>query len=494
MKIIKFLFGTTRGLILVAITLIALVTAIWGTLSGPMVEWGVRDITVKLLGMKLNPLERAGRIIMLYHSIAMAVVAIEVYMITSVVPMRISHKRTINSTITLGYMLAMFGGLGFAYFGHNYILHGIFLLGQSLIFYSGIILAVALWPWREEYYVSDEVYAHTKKGVDKERIAFFVMTVATLGSAIYGAIAGSMFGNGFNSFLAEDIIREPYKQVFYRAVIGHLHIMLTLIAVAITLVVSRWVDFKGFWHKLAMPAFIWGTIIITLGVWSIIPFENLAHKIIYVGSGLILLGALFLVIYTWDMLIREHKKKWGKENAGFFTSIKALLADPLRFGATWQMVFMNFVVTFVGIFMAINLEEVMRVWMWREERITLTGHWHVLAGIIATIILLFYGEMINLKGAIRKIYGWFIIIFSDLAFVGATLYSLKRLFMPEILQEKAVSTQMLMIDFGLGALLVILAIVLLWRLYDLFRKKGFWTKEMENPELGLKPTSKISEQ
>ena len=33
--------------------MIALVTAIWGTLSGPMVEWGVRDLTVKLLGMDL---------------------------------------------------------------------------------------------------------------------------------------------------------------------------------------------------------------------------------------------------------------------------------------------------------------------------------------------------------------------------------------------------------------------------------------------------------
>jgi len=48
-----YLFRSTKGLILVAIAMISLVTAIWGTLSGPMVEWGVRDITLKLTGMKL---------------------------------------------------------------------------------------------------------------------------------------------------------------------------------------------------------------------------------------------------------------------------------------------------------------------------------------------------------------------------------------------------------------------------------------------------------
>ncbi|MCK5075475.1 MAG: hypothetical protein KAR38_03815, partial [Calditrichia bacterium] len=68
----NYLFSSTKGLVLVAISLVSLITAIWGTLSGPMVEWGVRDITVKLLGMELHPIEREGRIIMLYHAIAMA--------------------------------------------------------------------------------------------------------------------------------------------------------------------------------------------------------------------------------------------------------------------------------------------------------------------------------------------------------------------------------------------------------------------------------------
>ncbi len=490
MKVLKFLFGTTKGLILTAIAMISIVTAIWGTLSGPMVEWGVKDITVKILGMTLHPIERAGRIILLYHSIAMAVIAIEVYMITSLVPMKVRHKKTINTAVTVGYLLAMFGGLGFAYFGHNFILHGIFLVGQTLIFYAGSVLAVALWPWNKEFYVRDPQYAHTKKGVDLERMAFFFMTIATLGSAIFGAVTGSFWGNGHDTFLAEDLIREPHKEALQLSIIGHLHIMLTLVAVAITLIVGRWLDFKGFWHKLAMPFFIVGTIIITLGVWSVVPYEDTAHTIIYVGSGLILLGALFLVIYGFGKIIKDNLKAQGIEKAGFFRSLGALLSDPIKFGALWQMIYMNFVVTFVGIFMAIELENVMRVWPAREERITLTGHWHILAGIIATIILLYYADIVGLKGKIRKWFGWIVIIGSDLAFAGATIFSLKRLFLPELLQTKAVKIQMLMIDFGLGAVLVVLGLFMLWRLIDLFNKKGQWKKEMESPELEYPVTSK----
>jgi len=54
-----------------------------------------------------------------------------------------------------------------------------------------------------------------------------------------------------------------------------------------------------------MPLMILGTGVITLGVWLVVPFEEIAHYIIYAGSVLILLAALFLVIFGFDKLIRE---------------------------------------------------------------------------------------------------------------------------------------------------------------------------------------------
>jgi len=353
----NYLFRSTKGLVLVAITTVALVTAIWGMLSGPMVEFGISDFVVRTLDLSLLPAEREGRIIMLYHCIAMAIVAIEVYFITDSLQMKSHEQSTINGTVTAGYLLTLIFGMLFAYFGHNFVFHGLYLFGLSLMFFAGILLAAALWPWRKEYRINDPAYARTRRGVDLERVAFFTMAVTTLGSALFGAVTGSYWGNGHETFLAEDLIRVPHKDALQLAVIGHLHIMLTLIAVAIALLVGRWVDFKGRLHKLAMPLMIVGTIVVTLGVWSVVPYESIAHKIIYGGSTLILLAALFLVIYTWNKLIKERLAAQNITKANFGQKIKALVHDPLKFGATWQMVFMNFTVSFIGIFMAIKLDE-----------------------------------------------------------------------------------------------------------------------------------------
>jgi hypothetical protein len=470
-----YLFRSTRGLTLVAIAVVSVITAVFGTLSGPMVEWGVRDITVKILGMKLVEAEREGRVIMLYHTIAMTVVAIEVYFMTEILPMKRHEQTIINGTITVGYLTAVVFGLLFAYWGHNFTFHGLFLVGQSLVFFAGILLCVALWPWKKEYRLEkDSPYAHTKSGIDMERMAFFAMAIAMLVSASFGAVTGSFWGNGHETFLGEDLIRNPNKTYLQKAIIGHLHIMLTLIAVGITLIVGRWVKFKGILHRIAMPLMVVGTIGTTTGALSVVWLEW-AHTIIYVGSTFIMLAALMYVIYSWDMLIKEGTAGIKKPN--FFQKIGALLRDPLKFGPGWQMVFMNFTVSGVGIFMAVKLTEIFRVWPHREERIILTGHWHILSGLIATIILMYFADLSGLKGRARKWFGWVLIILSDLAFGAVTVFSMKRLFVEEINQQGVVNTTMLLTDLGLGLVLVALAIFMVWRLYDLFQKKGYWSKE-----------------
>ncbi|MCI0520423.1 MAG: hypothetical protein L0Z70_09240 [Chloroflexi bacterium] len=477
-KRLDYLFRSTKGLALVAIAMISLVTAVWGMLSGPMAEWGVRDVVVRALNMQMAQAEREGRIILLYHTIAMTVVAIETYFITAIVPIRRYQQATINATITVGYVLAMIFGLWFGYFGHNFVFHGLFLLGQSLVFFAGILLAAALWPWRKEFLLpKDSPYAHTRGGLDLERVAFFTMAIATLGSAIFGAVTGSYWGNGHETFLAEDLIRVPEKTLLQKSIIGHLHIMLTLIAVALALIIGKWFDFKGLLHKIAMPLMISGTIVISIGAWSVVWVEW-AHTTIYFGSVFVLVAALFLVIYAWDKMIRDRLAEQGIQKGNFGQKIVALLHDPLRFGSTWQMVFMNFTVSGVGIFMAIRLDEIFRVWPHREERITLTGHWHILSGIIATIILFYFADMAGLKGKLRQWFGWFVILFSDLAFGSVTIFSMKRLFVGESAQQPLVNTTMLLADLGLAIVLVALALFLIWRLYDLFRGDGRWKQEL----------------
>jgi hypothetical protein len=480
---LSYFFRSTKGLVLVAIALISLVTAIWGSLSGPMVEFGVSEVVVRLLGMKLIPAEREGRIIMLYHAIAVAVVAIEVYLITGTVPMQAHQVTYINGTMTAGYIMTLFFGLGFAYFGHNWILHGLYLVGLSCSFFAGVLLAAALWPWRKDHRNRDPAYAQTRRGVDLERVAFFVMAVATLGSAAFGAITGSYWGNGHETFLAEDLIRDPHKTALQLAVIGHLHIMLTLIAVALTLLIGRWFDFKGRLHKIAMPLMIAGTIVLTLGVWSVVPYEDIAHQIIYGGSVLVMLAALMLVIYGWDALIRTRLAEQEILKGTAWQKVKALLHDSLRFGSLWQMVYMNFTVSGVGIFMAVRLDEIFRVWPAREERISLTGHWHILSGIIATIILLYYADLAGLTGRQRRWFGWLVIIGSDVAFGAVTVFSMKRLFVSEWAQQSVVNWSILFADVGLITVLLVLAALMAWRLIDLFKREGRWSRERKEGEV-----------
>ncbi len=479
----RFLFHSTRGLILVAIAMIALTAAFFGMLSGPMAEFGMRDVVVSTFGLDMQPQQREGRIIILYHALAMATVAIETYMITEMVPMKKDQAVHINALITVGYLCSLVFGLAFAYFGHNWIFHGLFIFGLSLEFFAGLLLAKALWPWQSAYHVADKSYAHTPGGVSLERMAFFAMACATLISALFGAVPGAYSGNGFESFLAEDVIRVPEKTALQLAVIGHLHIMLALIAVACALLVGRWLDFKGPLHKIAMPMMILGSIVLAMGTWTVVPFERIAHIIIYVGSGFVMLAALFLVIYGFRKLIAERLASQGLQQASFVQRLAALLHDPLRFGALWQMVYMNFTVSGVGIFMAVNLDEIIRVWPWREERIVLTGHWHILGTLTATILLLLYADWSGLKGRIRQVFGWAVILCSDLAFFAVTLFETKRLYVGEAQQQPLVNFTMILTDLGLGLLLITLAGLMIWRLADLFQKRGRWAEELA--ETGL---------
>ncbi|MBW1869870.1 MAG: hypothetical protein JRI73_11450, partial [Deltaproteobacteria bacterium] len=374
-KRLDYLFGSTKGLILVAITMVAIITALWGMLSGPMAELGVRDVVVNALGMDMLQAEREGRIIILYHSIAMAIIAIETYMVTSLIKMKEFYKIAVRVLITVGYLMAMIFGMGFAYFGHNWAFHGLYITGLSLIFFAGVLLTIALWPWNPEYYTIDKEYAHTKKGLDLERLAFFATATTTVISALFGAIPGSFYGNGFETFLAENIIRLPHKTTLEYSIIGHLHIMLALIAIMLTLIIGRWLNFKGIWHKIAMPLMILGTIVLNLGVWGVVtPLQPAAHMVIYVGATPSMLAALFLLIWSWGKLSRDGTAHLEKPTFG--QKFSAMLRDPLKFGPTWQMLFMNFTTSFIGIFMAVRLDEIFRVWPAREERIELTGHWH----------------------------------------------------------------------------------------------------------------------
>ena len=66
-----------------------------------------------------------------------------------------------------------------------------------------------------------------------------------------------------------------------------------------------------------------------------------------------------------------------------------------------------------------------------------------------------------------------------MAFGAVTVFSMKRLFVAQTAQQAVVNWTMLLADIGLAGVLVILALFLLWRLYDLFLKNGRWAQELK---------------
>jgi len=412
-KVLKRLFGTLPGLMIVVAAWEALIVASLSPFSGPLRPLGLAE----LLNLDLSDVHRVGRIIMLYHSLAIPFIAALVYLILDRVPMGASHdeesrvRRSIVVPVTAGYMLTSVGGMTFAYGGRNWIAHGAYLAGLALVFYAGVLLAIALWPSRR-WATDPDCYAHLK-GISLERLAFFLVAVFTLASAAIGAAAGAFFGNGFEAFLAEDIVREDPHTLFQLMIIAHLHIMLTLIDVMILLLIIRTYGVKGRAHKLAVPLTLVGVIIVTLATWSVMFWEG-AHKVINAGAAFLLPGAIVAAMWGFAHLMRQGLEQ-GR--AGIGQKIRALLRDPIRFGIFFEMIFVNVVVTVPGVYTAFNLETYRLPAYLEVERTILVGHWHILATLSAVIVLFLIADRLGMRGWARQVVGWGLLAGSSLAFV-----------------------------------------------------------------------------
>jgi hypothetical protein len=415
------------GLLVVVMAWDALLVASLAPFSGPLRPLGL----AQLLNIDLSDTHRVGRIIMLYHSLAVPFVAALVYLILDQflpgAPQQTDHprlaedrvRRSIIVPITLGYVLTSLGGMTFAYGGRNWVFHGIYLIGLSLVFYAGLLLAVALWPWHPR--ATDRAHTGRPRVTPLERLALFVLVVFVLISAAIGGAAGAFFGNGFEPFLAEDIVRVDPHTTFELMIIAHLHIMLTLIDVAILLLIIRFYNVRGTVRKIAVPLTLVGTIIVTFATWSVIGWEG-AHKLINVGSAFLLPGALLVAIWGFAHLMGQGEGT----SAGRGAKLKALLRDPVSFGIFFELIFVNVVVTVPGVYVAFNLEQYRSLAYLEVERTILVGHWHVLATLSAVIVLLLIVDRLRIRGWARQVAGWGLLAGSTLSFLFANLYMFRQ--------------------------------------------------------------------
>lgn len=423
--------STTESLLWMVVAWEVLLVVLMSPLSatGPLAGLGLGD------RLGLDEAGRVGRIVMLYHSLAIPFVAALVYLILDALPFDERIPQRVRPAVTAGYLLTSIGGLGFAYGRAGWIAHGVFLVGLSLTFYAGVVLWWGLWPGAAV--AQDSILRHRRL----ERWAFWLIALYTLVSAVIGGSVGAYFGNGFQAFLAEDVLRADHD-LFQRAIIAHLHIMLTLIDVALLLLIARRVGLAGRAYRVAMPLVIAGTTITAFATWSVMVVEGVAHKIINVGAVVLLAGAAIVALYGMRGMIRERPDR---------PAWRALLGDPVRFGMLFHLLFVNLVVTVPGVWVAVNLEAV-RAGDPAWERAFAVGHWHVLATLSAAVGFLLVVDRLGARGWLRQAVGWGVLAGSALAFAAVQFYLFRR---PGTAPARPV---LLAIDAGVALFLLALAL------------------------------------
>ncbi len=435
----KLFYGATlKGMITFTIVYLFVIVLFLSTFSAPIVE---------ILGAPLIPIylapgleEKASRLVMLYHAIALPFIAVCTYFVLEFQDVREQLVSRIKWPLFIGSMMASISGFSFAYiFNDAWILHGLYLTGLAITFYAGIMLLIGVFPWKSfPKRVEDGPYIF---GFNVEQVALTALAICVLISVILGAAIGSFFGNGLVAFLAEYTLRshEGIPTIFVDGVKAHLHIMLGLIDAIILLVVYRYTfpEQKGRWYRTSFALSIPGFIVMSLGSW-LVTFGDAVqqyfdpHYLIYVGGALLLFVALVLALTGWNKMSKEFLGD-EYETASWITRMKSVFRDPLRFALYFEFIWVNFAMTFGGIFLALSLRDdsiftrVLGIPSFRAgpEFVEITvarGHWHVLAVLSAFILLLMFIDYLDIQGMIRKVMGWLIFVGSVFGFGAAVIY------------------------------------------------------------------------
>ncbi len=392
-----------------------------------------------------DPVEKAGRLILIYHALAVPFLAVCTYFVLEFMDVREKFKSRVKWPLFIGSILTSANAVLFAYaFPNGWILHGLYLVGLSLCFYAGIMLLLGIFPTKS--FPKRE----SGRSILLGQSALTLLAVCILLSVILGGAIGSFFGNGMVPLLAEYFLRSydhnTYAELFVDAVKAHLHIMLALIDVIILLVVYRYTvpEQKGRWYRISMILTMPGMLIMSIGSWavtfnSIISYPFDMHYLIYVGSAILVTVGLILALTGWNKASKEVLGD-AYESASWLARTKSVITGaPVKFALYFQFIWVNFIMTFGGIFLALSLRgptdpegasplvNVLPFISFRDgpvviETTVARGHWHVLATLSAVILLLLIIDVLDIKGASRKVMAWLLFAGSIIAFGFALFY------------------------------------------------------------------------
>lgn len=416
----EWLFGTYEGLVTSLIFFILGIICFLGSFSEPMVMLFGRP----LLPIHLEDADKVSRIVMLYHALAIPFVTAVVFFVMKYYPVRERWENSAKWNLYVGSLITGVTGITFAYIIQgNWVVHGLFLLGMSLVAYGSVQFIIGIWPTKNWPVYPEEEKRPKIKNWDLEQFNMSLVTLALIISAVIGAIPAAHFGNGYEAELAESIVREEHD-LFQRMVVSHLHIMVALLDAAVMLLVYRYTDVKGKLFNIGQWLTIPGVVIMSSGAWLVITDWESSHKVINVGAMFLLSSALILAYLGWRKT-SQYLLGDKYSTSGIWRKVTILFIDPIKSGIYFQFVLVNAVVTVPGVWVAIHLEQYRTLEYLEVEYSFNVGHWHILVTLTAIIIFLMTIDILDIRGKLRSLIGWTMSGGATFAFIFATAYTMR---------------------------------------------------------------------
>ncbi|MHA1718212.1 MAG: hypothetical protein ACTSWX_11150 [Promethearchaeota archaeon] len=379
---------------------------------------------------------REARIIMIYHTLSIPFIAACTFWILEFYSVRKNMILTIRILLLSGTFITSISGMIFAY-TRIILFHDFYYLGMFLVFVSGCVFVVSVWPRKGKFPYPDEDLPEgsTIRGWSIEYYLLTLLTISILISSIIGALAamenftGSVYGLNPPrepiAFLSEYIIHDKPHDIVQNSVKAHLHIMLVEASAMVMMITFRYNKMQKGYYKLSLLLCIPGIYIISIGAWLVMFALPIAHALIYAGSSFLLGSNVFIIWFGWKDIAME-KLGENYDNASFWKRIKYSFSDPIKSTFYFLLFFQNIVVTLPGLYVAASLDQKYRTLDYFELEIDFCiGHWHILATLIATMLLLLSIDYFNVKGKVRKTIGVTIFIGSLLAFGAGALYTIR---------------------------------------------------------------------
>lgn len=509
------MFKSYKGLIGLLI-LYETALVLWlSTFSEPMIErFGNVPILEYIFPLLkgLDPARHAMRAILIYHAVAVPFLVAVVFFFMDGYQFRPKLESMTKWTLFAGAFVSSISAMIFVYI-ENWMWHGLFIAGLSVVFYGGVLFVIGVWPTKS-FPDADGNDDAMIWNINWEYLNLAITGIAILISAAIAAIAASNFGrldpnypdvlepvynrttgvvtyekiNYFVPRLLEVIVRRENNNAgwtFYEMLVAHLHIMVALLSGAVLLYSIRHTNMKGFWYKLNMILFTPGVIILAGGAWAVVTPLSWAHHIIDAGAGFLLIIGVITAIYAWRQ-IAINKLGDTYPTASGMEKVKATFSDSVRLGLYWQLIWVGLVSALPGIFVGINLErfrdgqEALAAAgqsytgnepYWAIEYSFNVGHWHVLATLTAMIVVFIAIDYYGVTGKLRNWSGWALTLGTILGFGFATKYMLRS-------PGASHDFDFWMIDIGLALLFFGVIVVALYVIIDfLFTKVKSTTEE-----------------